>query len=222
MTLKEKLEEIFAEEKFPMWGIIASITVLTAFLLTAIFYTGRWGEPYSLLNHAISELGEWGVSELAVVFNIGLIISGLFYLFLINGLGNYIENKVSKVAKILGLFSAISLICVGIFAMNFMAPHYIAAMAFFYGGMVTVGLMTVAILIQEDEKIPKPFAIAGIMVVAIFAIFLFFPLEFNFITIGDFSFMRPTVILLFLFEWAVAISIIGFLLLISIYLFFKK
>ncbi|MHA1377490.1 MAG: DUF998 domain-containing protein [Candidatus Helarchaeota archaeon] len=195
---------------------------LLVFLISGIFYTGSFGEHYSILNHFISELGEWGVSELAIVFNIGLIIVGFIYIPFLNGLGNYIKNKIAKIAKIAGLFSAIALIFVGIFAMNLLVPHYIAAMSFFYGGIVTVGLMTVSIQIQDEPRIPKAFSIAGIIVVLTFALFLFFPMEFNFILIGGIlGFMRPSIVILAVFEWAVAFAIIGFLLLISVYLHFN-
>ena len=40
---------------------------------------GTQHEPFSPLNHWISELGEVGVSRLAAVFNVGLVVGGICY-----------------------------------------------------------------------------------------------------------------------------------------------
>ena len=62
-------------------------------VVTALAYTGSKGQPYSPLNHWVSELGEVGVSELASVFNVGLIIGGLcFAVFMPSSAGRGAER----------------------------------------------------------------------------------------------------------------------------------
>ncbi|MFN2215452.1 MAG: DUF998 domain-containing protein, partial [Anaerolineales bacterium] len=58
-------------------GFLGPIIVVAGSLLTAVVYSGKIGEHYSLLNHFISELGEVGVSQWAIVFNVSLVIGGL-------------------------------------------------------------------------------------------------------------------------------------------------
>ena len=60
-------------------GLVGSIIVSLGSLITALFYHGEQGEKYSLFNHYISELGQYGVSQLALLFNISLIVGGLFF-----------------------------------------------------------------------------------------------------------------------------------------------
>jgi hypothetical protein len=60
-----KLREFVNENHFPIWGLAGSAIGLVFILTPQLFYTGSLGEPYSMFNHAVSELGELGVSELA-------------------------------------------------------------------------------------------------------------------------------------------------------------
>ena len=61
--------------------------VIFCSLVAALFYIGPDWEPYSLLNHFISELGEVGVFPLAWLFNLGLIAGGLLLIPFSLGLG---------------------------------------------------------------------------------------------------------------------------------------
>lgn len=51
------------------FGLAGAALVAACSLAAALAYAGPDGEPYSLLNHFISELGEVGVSPLAWLFN---------------------------------------------------------------------------------------------------------------------------------------------------------
>ncbi|MRS02563.1 hypothetical protein EG832_04965, partial [bacterium] len=74
------------------FGWIGSLVILAGCLITALRYRGRSDEKYSILNHFISELGEIGVSKLAMVFNIGMIIGGALFLPFIAGLGIVLDT----------------------------------------------------------------------------------------------------------------------------------
>jgi len=219
MSFKDRLNRIIDEKHFAYWGIMGAVIGFVFILSATIGYVGRSGEPYSMLNHFISELGELGVSHLAWLFNLGLILAGFVFLPFLIGLGLYIENKIAKIALVFGIISAIAIILVGFFPMNYLLPHYLAAMTFFFGGMITVAVFTIAIFFQEDAKIPKTFIIPGLITIFTFIYFLFF------IDVGDLSTIftsRPDILLIAIFEWVVYFAIIGYMLLVAVYVFLKE
>ena len=219
MSFKDRLKQIVDEKHFAYWGLLGAAIGFLFILSATIGYVGRNGESYSMLNHFISELGEIGISHLALLFNIGLILAGGVFLPFLIGLGLYVENKIAKIAMVLGIISAIAISLVGFFPMNFLLPHYLVAMTFFFGGMLTIAIFTIAIFLQKDVKIPKSFIIPGIITVFVFIYFLFF------IDVGDLSAIftsRPDFLLIAVFEWVVYFAIIGYMLLIAIYVFYKE
>ena len=225
MSIQEKFKKLFEEDKFPLWGLLGSIILFIALFIPQIGYSGRKGEPYSILNHFVSELGEVGVSHLAIVFNIGLIIGGLCFIPFMYGLGKYIEGPIAKIGMVLGIISAVACSLVGVFPMTILVPHYLAAMTFFLGAMITILVFTIAIAIQKDPSIPKLFIIPGLIVFAIYV--RMFTLDFA--GIGDNMNLesgdeigqiinRPDIWVFAIIEWAAVLSVLGYLSLISIYL----
>ena len=144
-----KLKELVDEKHFPLWGLVASLVGLVFILVPQLFYVGSEGEPYSMFNHAISELGELGVSELAWMFNIGLFLAGILFIPFMIGLGLYIDNIISKIAAVGGVYSAVSVAVVGVYPMNYLYEHSVTAISFFLSGMVMVLLWAIAILAQK-------------------------------------------------------------------------
>ena len=178
-----------------------------------------------MLNHFVSELGEIGVSHLWIIFSIGLIIGGAFYLLFMIGLGFYIENIIAKIGMLLGSFSAIACILVGFFPMNFLVPHYLAALSFFMGAMLTILVFTLAIAIQKEPKIPKLFIILGLVVFGIYMALN----TIDFSTIGENLDMgtggiinRPAVWNLAIIEWAAVLAVSLYLLLIAVYVYLNE
>ena len=101
------LREVMDKKHFPLWGMAASLVGLVFVLTPQLFYTGAEGEPYSMFNHAVSELGELGVSELAWMFNIGLFLAGILFIPFMIGLGLYLENILGKLAAVGGVYSSV-------------------------------------------------------------------------------------------------------------------
>jgi hypothetical membrane protein len=213
MELKSKFKELFQKIPLPYWGLISIITIAIGCIIPSIAYSGKDGEAYSFFNHAISELGELGVSELAILFNISLMIGGALAFVAFLGLAFYIDNKVALIAGIIGAISSTGGIMVGIFPMNYLLPHYIAAMTFFFGGMLTVAVFSIAILVDKEKKIHWFFSVLGIVVVVFFALFLFFPYgeraSFSRAlgVLADLFYERPAFLLPFFFEWMTLITI---------------
>jgi hypothetical protein len=160
---------------FKNFGLIGCGSVIIATLFSALRYRGKENEPYSVLNHFISELGEVGVSPHASVFNRGLIIGGVLLLPFIIGLGVYLGNLWAIIGIFAGIWTASSCILVGLFPMNQIAPHLRAAISYFRAGLVMVLLFTFAILAQPADHtlVPKTADIFGIFSILAYATFLF-------------------------------------------------
>ena len=215
MGIVEEIRIFINEKHFPMWGIIGSIIGLVFILTPQLFYTGTMGEPFSMFNHYVSELGELGVSEFAMMFNVGLMLAGIFFIPFMFGLGLYLDNIVGKIAAIVGAFSALSIYLVGIYPMNDATMHGITAISFFLSGLVMTVLWSFAILAQKEVKIPKILSLGGFINAAIFALFLYGPWE-------SFSTVRPDFSMRVTLEWAIYFAIVGYLFVLALYVWRKE
>ncbi len=209
------LRELVDEKHFPLWGMIASLVGLVFIVTPQFFYIGSEGEPYSMFNHAVSELGELGVSELAWMFNIGMVLAGILFIPFMIGFGLYIDNIISKITAVVGVYSAASIVLVGIYPMNYLYEHSIAAISFFLSGMVMTLLWAIAILVQKEVRVNKALSLGGFINMTIFALFLYGPWEGGSGPRPEFS-MRLTL------EWAIYWAIVGYLLILSIYVWRKE
>jgi len=210
-----KLGELVDEKHFPLLGLVASLVGLVFILTPQLFYVGSEGEPFSMFNHAVSELGELGVSELAWMFNIGMVLAGILFIPFMIGLGLYINNIISKIAAIVGVYSAASIVLVGVYPMNYLYEHSIAAISFFLSGMVMTLLWGIAILVQKEVKIHKGLSLGGFINMTIFALFLYGPF-------GGFEDLRPEFSMRLTLEWAIYWAIVGYLLVLSLYVWRKE
>ncbi|MFW9787035.1 MAG: DUF998 domain-containing protein [Candidatus Thorarchaeota archaeon] len=209
------LKELVDEKHFPIWGLVASLVGLVFILTPQLFYTGTEGEAFSMFNHAVSELGELGVSELAWMFNIGLFLAGIVFIPFMVGLGLYINNITSKIAAAGGVFSSISVALVGVYPMNYMYEHTVTALSFFLSGMVMTLLWAIAILVQKEVKVHKGLSLGGFINMTIFALFLYGPW-------GSWGGPRPEFSIRITLEWAIYWAIVGYLLILSLYVWRKE
>jgi len=219
--LSRAFGRLFNKIRPEIWGFIGSGILLAFVLLSRIGYVGKAGEAYSFLNHYISELGQVGVSHLAPLFNTGLILGGFVTVVFVVGLGMYIKNTAAKIAMGVGVFSGIACSLVGFFPMNNLHTHTIVATCFFFGGMLTIAIFSAAILRQKEAKIPKLLSIAGVVAVGIFIAFLVDVFIFGHgavhgpLGVGS---VRPHIWMRTVLEWSVFFAIVGWILLISIYM----
>jgi hypothetical protein len=156
------------------FGMAGTIITILAVIIPGLSYTGKQDERYSVFNHYISELGEVGVSRRAWAFNAGLIVAGAALLPFLLGLGLILEGVWSKLGMLAGVWASASLLLVGVFPMNNLKPHSMAAMNYFRGGLVTILLFSIAIFIQPaDRQVITPWAnIFGMVSIAAYAAFL--------------------------------------------------
>lgn len=206
-------------------GLAGSAIVIVCSLITAIAYRDINGHPYDILNHFISELGEIGISKLAFVFNTGLIIGGIIFVIFMISLGVYIRTVPGYIASIIGAFSAISCSLVGFNPMNDISAHLKVALWFFYGGLITIILFTIAIIFDKQNKLPKKLLIPGIITILSFASFLLLPRvahpDIKW-TLDPSNVVRPEIWWNTIFEWLVFLTIIAWITIVSIYLMKKK
>jgi len=197
----------------------ASIAVLGA-LFSALAYRGKRNERYSPLNHFISELGEIGVSRLAWVFNLGLILSGLCLIPACIALGLILPGFFAKIGMIAGVITAAGLSFVGVFPMNNLKSHGTAAITFFRGGLLMVLAFSLGIALQQPPNLvlPRMYSLAGLPAILAFGGFLLMmrntstekeeplqPMEEG----------RPKIWLMPMVEWAIFLTIVAWFLLIA-------
>jgi len=201
---------------YPLLGIAGGILVSAVVVVVALTYTGRLGEPYSALNHFISELGQWGVSRNAWLFNAGLIVGGILFMPFCVGLGIHLETWAGWAAAAAGILAGGFCAAVGVFPMNHLGPHAFVAMWFFRCGLATTLLFGIAFLAQREARISRWGGLISLVAVAAFAAFLVLaplsgvsgnsPLD------PSFYLDRPRVWVLAASEWAVfAATILWFL-----------
>ena len=141
-------------------------------VVTALAYTGSKGQPYSPLNHWVSELGEVGVSELAAVFNVGLIVGGLCFAVFMAILGWTSGGALAWLYAPIGVLAGIAGMFVGVFPMNNLDLHGIAALSFFNLGWICVGLASIDFYRRPETRFPRWLAWIGVFTVAAFIGFL--------------------------------------------------
>lgn len=167
--------EFFARpELFKYFGLIGVVIGLIGVIVPSLVYRGTKSEKYSFLNHYISELGETGVSKLAWVFNLGMILSGICIIVASLSLGLVLPGFWAKSGLVLGVASGAALSLVGVFPMNKMERHFKAAVAFFRGGLLMVLFFSLAIVLQSGENplLPRELGLLGMIPVLAFGVFI--------------------------------------------------
>jgi len=137
-------------------AILGVLTVLLTSGIAALRYRGAQGERYSPLNHFVSELGELSVSDAARLFNLGLVIGGLLLIPFVTGLGWLLGSVLGWLGTLAGLVAALALVAVGVYPMDGLEKHALAAMTFFRAGLVMVLFFGLAIQLQPDGQAVVP------------------------------------------------------------------
>jgi hypothetical membrane protein len=208
-------------------GVIGPAIMGLGMLLSALAYVGVDGQRFNLANHFVSELGELGVSQWADVFNVSLILGGIFTTVFMGYLAFQLDHWLRYPLGLLSVYTTINGALVGVFPMNFLEPHTRVAMSFFNLGMLMSFLYSLFFLFSSKHPFPRWMAVPGLLNAASFALFLNFPGGFE----GDTGFddgmaglftNRPDFIPLALLEWVVILGILLWVLLLGAYSFQKE
>ncbi len=197
-----------------------SLIALLVVIISGIAYRGKLGQRYSPLNHYISELGELGISRLAWVFNLGLILTGLCLLPACLSLGFLLPGFWAKLAMAAGIVAAISVSLVGVFPMNNLKAHGRAAMSYFRSGLVMVILFTLVVIFQKNPPVmPRLYALVGVPAILAYASFLIYaPINDKKFEEGvnPLELPRPKVWWIAFIEWTVFITTIPWFLVMAL------
>ncbi len=196
-------------------GLLGPAIMVAGVVVPAVAYVGRAGQPYSPLNHFISELGEIGVSPLAWVFNASLFVSGLLMAAFLGVLGWRLGSRTGKLAAVAGVVAGLGASAVGLTPMNDLVPHLRMAFTFFWGGLAAVALFTSAVLRDGGRHLPRWLAGPGVVAIVAFAAFLAWPFYDgppDTRMLDPISGVpRPAVWMHTVLEWAVLVSVLAFI-----------
>lgn len=192
-------------------ALTGALALTVGSVAAALAYTGAAGEPYSPLNHWVSELGELGVSSLAWAFNLGLVVGGLGFVVFMAGLAIDATDRLRWVYGPVGVAAGIAGALVGVFPMNTREVHGLVAFTFFNLGWIAVATASVPVAVGHDRRFPRWLAAAGAVAVVAFLAFLY---EVRVDPVVAESALgapvaRPALWLSPALEWAVIVAIVG-------------
>jgi hypothetical membrane protein len=193
----------------PVAGIVGALAITAGSVISALAYKGTEGEAFSPLNHWVSELGQLGVSSLAGVFNVGLMVGGTCLALFMVGLAASRPGRLRYLYGPIGAISGIAGIFVGVAPMNYVGPHAIAAQTFFNLGWIAVGLASIDFLRRPDPRFPRWLSSLGGLTVLAFISFLIVFYQ------PDTTTGHPPFRLVMTLEWLVLALIIGWVFLTS-------
>jgi hypothetical membrane protein len=197
-------------------GILGASVIGIGSVVTAVVYRGADGEPYSPLNHFVSELGELAQSERAGIFNASLIVGGVCFAVFMAGLAASRPGRLRLAAGGVGVIAGIGGSFVGVFPMDQLTRHSVAAMTFFNLGWIAVGLASLDFIVRPDARFPGWLAIVGGATVAAFIGFLRELAAYTEDGRLAGPEARPHVWALTTLEWLTIAGIVGWVLLVSV------
>jgi hypothetical membrane protein len=197
----------------PAIGLIGSAFFAVGSLVTAGFYVGSQNEGFSPLNHWVSELGELGVSRMALVFNVGLFVGGLALALFFVALGRLRNSGLAGAYVPVGAVAGVCGALVGVFPMNDRGIHIVMALGFFVLGWIAVGLTSYDIWRKPEPRFSSWLPALGAVTVAAFLMFLSIYIPYLYTGTGS---DRPAFSLATVLEWLVLIGIMGWVLVASI------
>jgi hypothetical membrane protein len=160
------------ERLAPLAGMAGAAAIGAGSLVAEIAYRGAQGEAYSPLSHYLSELGEVGVSSLALVFNVGLIAGGLCFSTFILGLARTRGGAAGLAFGATGVVAGLAGALVGLFPVNDIDRHTLSTYAFFNLGWATLAIASADFVLRPDRRFPESLAVLGGVSVATFLAFI--------------------------------------------------
>ena len=185
-------------------GIGGGLVFAAGIVLSSPGFEGFSSTRYSITNHFISELGWKRVSPSAHFFNGGLVVCCAAYLPMMWMLGREIGTRLGYVAMVSGFVMLAAGGAVGLFPLDDLKLHLIAAAAFFWSYLVTAILFSLAFLPRWNREPSGEMVAVGVIASICLVSFLVFPKESAVRFIKDpEGFQRPDFWGLVILEWSV-------------------
>ncbi len=153
-------------------GLVGAATLLITSVVTALPYRDLAGQPYSPLNHFVSELGERGVSTLAPLFDTGLMVGGVCLALFLVGLAWCTTGRLRFIVAAVGVVAGIGGLMAGVEPMNEGLAHLLASITFFVTVWVGIALFTVHVAIDTHDGLPRWLLVPGAVAVAVDVVFV--------------------------------------------------
>ena len=181
-------------------GILGVIIIMFGIIISSYNYIGSANQSYNILNHFVSELGQYEYSKRADLFNICLILGTPFLITYYLKITPNSSKRFKIIFKVIIITIGISAITVGIFTMDNIVIHLAAALIFFYLCFFASLLFILYALFITKSKIPQYFIFSGVLIsVTTFSnIIQFHQLDLNMLTILK---NRPDTLFICIFEW---------------------
>jgi hypothetical membrane protein len=202
--------------------------ILLGSIVSGLTYAGRTGEVYSPLNHFVSELGDTRYAPRAWAFNAGLFVGGLLITVFMLGVTSYIQGWFRCVFGLAALLTCVSGTLVGLMPMSAdLDRHLAVAITFFNAGMAATVLFALYVLLFRQARFPKWMALPGGITALSFSSLLYvvespipddlqgLPLSQALETV---LWNRPAIWQTAIVEWVVVLTVLGWVLCVSLYL----
>lgn len=156
-------------------AIVAIISFCTLVTVAVLLFPG----PYSPVVNYISDLGNSGYNPTgAIAFNAGCMIAGAFTAVFFAGLDQWRINggrpmtgpRWLTLGRILGIFSGLMLILVGIFSEDYGKLHSIVAAVFFIS--IILAILVTDFALQRHPAFMKPISYYGVVVALFSALYI--------------------------------------------------
>ena len=174
----EKLDKFYKKINGNYFGLISVFVAAISITVAQLLYIAV-DPTFSITTNFISDLGT-GPNNSDVVFNIGMILTGIFFIPYFIYLGWYLQKKDKKMnllikGMIAGLIASIGLILVGFFPLDpenlySYNMHIIAAGILFYGLLIM--LLIYGISEYINPEIPNLLSILSFIAAILFGAFI--------------------------------------------------
>ncbi|MFW9957998.1 MAG: DUF998 domain-containing protein [Candidatus Odinarchaeota archaeon] len=139
-----------------MIGIVGPLISFICILISTLILSG-----FDWASNALSDLGSWFRTDLgnlqivsAIVFNGGLIVTGLMIFYFIIWLVKQINDLPSKIVLLFFAGSAILLAGIGVFSEDFSFFHFWTAVPFFFSIPIALGLVGLVWIRLSEMRVP--------------------------------------------------------------------
>lgn len=198
-------------------GLIGAATLLITAVVTALPYRDLAGQPYSPLNHFVSELGERGVSTIALLFDTALVVGGVCLALFLVGLAWCTSGRLRFVVAAVGAVAGLGGLMAGVEPMDEGPAHLLASITFFVTVWVGVALFTVHVAIDARDGLPRWLLVPGIVAVVVDVVFV---AVYAASAAGSGSVqpdpVRPTIWIVPLLEWLALLGVVAWVVLVAV------